>query len=535
MKLKKIILFFALTSLIACSPIVNNEDIEVINLNIKDKNLHRFFSKSSYYRLKGISDEDSSSSYKFKINNDMLSLKLKDRFISGFQEGVLFEDSLAFYLHDLSVISTKALMINFNNYKKKKVNFLPLFTKENLELLKNRSSKIYRLDKDGGLIKHYVAEEYISNLRENINEIIFHKSTLLNIKKLKGMNLYPKGYDSFFIVHNPITDLYTLLPDFNRFGLEQNNILGTVLNQINVEQPIKQSTRDTTILSGLIKIDKTTNFNNGHVVFKSGAKVYLDNDVDLIFNHCTVFFDGLEELTIEVVGNKNNSLVFNDSNVGIEHSSFNNLSNFDNGNIKLPSAITFYNSDALIKNSKMINNLKGDDYINFYNSKFSVENLFMEDVYADAIDSDFSVGTIDNLIIKKAGNDGLDFSGSNVMINNSVFYKIGDKALSVGESSEVKLENSNINDSELAIVVKDGSNLTSTNNLLENNKVDFSVFFKKDFYPPPYLNADFVNLKNVNLFQKGVILQLNILEEEIKLIDDVESLLYGKTYGKASE
>ena len=159
----------------------------------------------------------------------------------------------------------------------------------------------------------------------------------------------------------------------------------------------------------------------------------------------------------------------------------------------------------------------------------------MEDVYADAIDSDFSVGTIDNLIIKKAGNDGLDFSGSEVMINNSFFYKIGDKALSVGESSKVRLENSNINNSELAVVVKDGSTLTSTNNLLENNRVDFSVFFKKDFYPPPYLNADFIDLKNINLFQKGVILQLNILEEEIKLIDDVESLLYGKTYGKASE
>ena len=89
--MKKIILFFALTNLLTCSPIVNNEDIEVINLNIKDKKLHHFFSKSSYYRIKGISDEDSSSSYKFKINNDMLSLKLKDRFISGFQEGVLFE------------------------------------------------------------------------------------------------------------------------------------------------------------------------------------------------------------------------------------------------------------------------------------------------------------------------------------------------------------------------------------------------------------------------------------------------------------
>ena len=78
----------------------------------------------------------------------------------------------------------------------------------------------------------------------------------------------------------------------------------------------------------------------------------------------------------------------------------------------------------------MISNLKGDDYINFYNSSFSVENLLMEDVYADAIDSDFSVGTIDSLVIKRAGNDGLDFSGSDVKINNSFFYKTSDFGIS---------------------------------------------------------------------------------------------------------
>ena len=89
--------------------------------------------------------------------------------------------------------------------------------------------------------------------------------------------------------------------------------------------------------------------------------------------------------------------------------------------------------------------------------------------------------------------------------------------------------------SELAVVVKDGSRLLSSQNLLRNNKVDFSVFFKKDFYPPPILESDSINLSNVNLFQKGIILKLNSLKGEITFIDDVESLLYGKTYGKASK
>ena len=126
----------------------------------------------------------------------------------------------------------------------------------------------------------------------------------------------------------------------------------------------------------------------------------------------------------------------------------------------------------------------------------------MKDVYADAIDSDFSSGTIENLTLEEVGNDGLDFSGSKVSVYNSLFNKIQDKALSVGESSEILLESSSILNSELAVVVKDGSRLLSSQNLLRNNKVDFSVFFKKDFYPPPILESDSINLSNVNLFQK---------------------------------
>ena len=524
-----------MTNCWACSPFIDNEGAEVINLDIKDKKLNRFFSNSSYYRLKGISYEDSTGSYKFKINNNVLSLKTKNRFLSGFQEGVIFEDSLAFYLHDLNLITTKPLIINFNIYKQKKVNFLPVFTKENLELLKNRSSKIYKLKKGGDLAEHYIAEEYLSKIKQNIKDIVFHESTLFNINNLKSLNLYPKGYDSFLVIHNPITGLYTLLPDFKRYGLEKNNITDTVLDLINVVQPIVETALDTTVFNGIVNIDKTTNYNNEYVIFKGGSKLLLKEEANLIFNNCVVLFDGFKEYPIEIVGEKNNSIMFNKSTVNIQFSAFDNLSSFDNGEIKLPSAITFYNSKAIIKNSEMKNNLRGDDYVNFYNSSFSVENLLMKNVYADAIDSDFSNGTIDLLVLENVGNDGLDFSGSKVLVNNSFFNKIGDKALSIGESSEVILENSSVNNSELAVVVKDGSSLNSTNNLLVNNRVDFSVFFKKDFYPPPILEADFVNLKNLNLFQEGVVLRLNLLPNEIKLIEDVESLLYGKTYGKASE
>ena len=70
---------------------------------------------------------------------------------------------------------------------------------------------------------------------------------------------------------------------------------------------------------------------------------------------------------------------------------------------------------------------------------------------------------------------------------------------------------------------------------IENIEFNSPIIAASGTFGYGYEFGDFVDLKNVNLFQKGVILQLNILKEEIKLIDDVESLLYGKTYGKASE
>jgi hypothetical protein len=533
--LKKIILYCTLTSLFACSHDVAPLTYETINLNIKDKKLHRFFSNSSYYNLKGLSYKDSTGSYKFKINNDVLTLKLNERFIWGFQEGVVFEDSLSLFLHDLNLISTKPLVINFNNYKQKKVNFLPFFSKENLELLKNRSSKIYKLQDGGGLIEHYISEDYLNKTQSSIKELLFHESTLYNIDKLKTLKIYPKGYDAFLIVHNPITGLYTLLPDFKRFTLQENGIIESMSDLLHVAEDDVKSSLDTIVFEGIFNISKTIRYDNQYLDFKGGSKIILRDEANLFFNNSTVLFNGDKTLPVEIIGEGNNSIMFKESTVTMEYSLFKSLSHFENSTVKLPSAITFYNSKANIKNSEMKSNLSGDDYINFYNSEFSIENLLMRDVYADAIDSDFSSGIIENLILENVGNDGLDFSGSKVSIYDSSFNKIQDKALSVGESSEVLLEGSSIFNSELAVVVKDGSSLLSQHNLLKNNKVDFSVFFKKDFYPPPILETDSVDLNNINLFQKGVILKLNNLKGKINFIEDVESLLYGKKYGKASK
>ena len=67
--MKKIILFFLLTSILSCNKKnqLENNDLEVINLNIKNKDLNYFFNGNDYYKVKGLSFKDSTSSYKFKL------------------------------------------------------------------------------------------------------------------------------------------------------------------------------------------------------------------------------------------------------------------------------------------------------------------------------------------------------------------------------------------------------------------------------------------------------------------------------------
>ena len=532
--MKKIIVFFILISLFSCAKHEDNkEEGFVLNLNIKDKKLFNFFHGSRYYGIKGISYKDSLSSYNFKIKNKVINFKMKNKFISGFKKGWILENPINFYLHDLTTISSIPFEINFNNYKKKYSYFLPTFSKENLELLKNRSSKIYTLDENLLLLPRYYSDEYEGGKIKTIEELIFHSSTKNNFEILKKLNIYPEDFSALLIIHNPLTGLYTCLPDFDKFDSKKTNILNEIENRIKYEKESETVFRDTVYFNEKLNIKNDFIYEHKIIFFQKGLVLNMLNDSNLIFKSCNITFNGTFDKPIFIEGFNDNSIFFEECKVNVNHTNFSNLSNLQNEKVNLPSAITFYNSDVTIQNSSFAKNYRGDDFINFYNSKFIINNSSINNSFSDAIDSDFSQGEINNLSFENIGNDALDFSGSNVEIKNSYFNNISDKAISAGESSQIELINSNILNSELAIVVKDGSQLVSLRNILKKNKVDYSVFFKKDFYPSPILTVDTINHNAINLFQKGVKLNLKSASN-IDYLDDVESLLYGKIYGKSS-
>mgnify|MGYP001047711928 CR=1 FL=1 len=129
------------------------------------------------------------------------------------------------------------------------------------------------------------------------------------------------------------------------------------------------------------------------------------------------------------------------------------------------------------------------------------------------------------------GNDAVDGSNSNIKINTSFFEKIADKAISVGEESHLNMLNCKIKDSELALVVKDGSLLEAENILLENNRMDFLAFSKKEEYDSPAF-------KILNCTITSYLIEKNVrnlgIGDYYRTSQSIQDILYGTQYGKAS-
>ena len=86
----------------------------------------------------------------------------------------------------------------------------------------------------------------------------------------------------------------------------------------------------------------------------------------------------------------------------------------------------------------------------------------------DGIDLDFSNLKIVNAIINKSGNDCVDVSYGNYSINNASLSNCADKAVSIGENSDFKAEQVNIDNSHIGIISKDNS-IAQINNIIANN------------------------------------------------------------------
>jgi uncharacterized ubiquitin-like protein YukD len=177
----------------------------------------------------------------------------------------------------------------------------------------------------------------------------------------------------------------------------------------------------------------------------------------------------------------------------------------------LTGCITFY--DIKLKNILIDSkNSKCEDSINFINVSGSIENIKVQNSISDGIDFDFSNLKINNLISINSKNDCIDFSYGQYLIKNVVSEYCGDKGLSVGENSNVKVNELISKYSKIGVASKDSSVTEIDQANLENIIICFSAYNKKQEFNGALLNVNNYECNNYDQkfnFDDQSIIKLN--------------------------
>ena len=210
------------------------------------------------------------------------------------------------------------------------------------------------------------------------------------------------------------------------------------------------------------------------------------------------------------------SIIFENNNVEIKNTSFENLGYPKIDRYTFFGGLNFINSNAVLENV-IIKNSKSEDAINLVNSNVSIKNITLKNIQSDAIDIDFGLVKFTKIFCLEIGNDCIDISGAKVDGTTLMIDKTLDKGLSIGESSNVKIKDLIIQNSNVAIAVKDGSNSFIKNFKSLNNEYDIALFNKKKEYDNPSLNV-----KN---FQKN---EKKILQSKKSTLIIDDNIILGK-------
>ena len=146
-----------------------------------------------------------------------------------------------------------------------------------------------------------------------------------------------------------------------------------------------------------------------------------------------------------------------------------------------------YVKDITIKNCIFKNASKkngGDDAVNVKYGKVMIKDSLFKKNSGDGIDFDFvdENSSIINSNFIDNKNDAIDVSSSLVFIENCNINNSGDKGISVGEKSNININDCQIFNSKIGIATKDSSFVNLSNSTLEKNIVGIGLYNKKEYY-----------------------------------------------------
>ena len=126
--------------------------------------------------------------------------------------------------------------------------------------------------------------------------------------------------------------------------------------------------------------------------------------------------------------------------------------------IHYPGQLNIHDVDSFqLEDCHISNNSIGDDALHIAYSQGDIQRCEFEDTAFDALDMDIVDVTVSDSTFFNIGNDAIDLMNSKAMIDNINIIGSGDKCISVGEASQVTIQNSQLKNCQLGIAVKDQS------------------------------------------------------------------------------
>ena len=223
---------------------------------------------------------------------------------------------------------------------------------------------------------------------------------------------------------------------------------------------------------------------NGNLKIEEGTRLKFSKDSYLIVNG-----------NISAIGNANSRIVFtsledtwkgiyilNSNNKSVlNYVSISNTKALSDGLLDLTGGVTFYKSNVDILNTEF-HNSSAEDSLNIVDSKFLLSNVKIKKSASDGLDIDFSEGSIENSSFLNINGDAIDFSGSKALVDSSNFKVIHDKAISVGEESNVSIQNVIMNTVGVGIASKDGSLVDGNNIKISDYSLSAVMSYRKKAY-----------------------------------------------------
>jgi hypothetical protein len=217
----------------------------------------------------------------------------------------------------------------------------------------------------------------------------------------------------------------------------------------------------------------------GYVVACGPGTTIELSDSAKILSHSPLQFTGTEAnpVIIRSAAGSGQGLVVIDAGglSTLEYVTFLQLANPRRGNWSLTGAVTFYRSPVQLRHCRF-QGCQAEDALNVISTTFQVSHTLFDSNSADALDADYSQGTVGYCGFVQCGQDAIEASGSELQLTGIHADGIGGKALDVGEDSHARVDTIRIRRANVALASRDRSDLHVTFAEISESTIGCAVY-----------------------------------------------------------